>query len=93
MNEDVRKKAIGDAPLITGRPADDLAPELDKYQARRIRDYYTKEEDVLSYALFPQVALKYFQYRRPGTRASTPPCSRTRPIPCDRIKLRQRALD
>ena len=63
VNEDVRKKAIGDAPLITGRPADDLAPELDKYR-EEIRDYYTKEEDVLSYALFPQVALKYFQYRQ-----------------------------
>ena len=38
-------------------------PELDKYR-EEIRDYYQQEEDVLSYALFPQVAIKFFQYRQ-----------------------------
>ena len=41
----------------------DIPPELDKYR-EEIRDYYQQEEDVLSYALFPQVAIKYFQYRQ-----------------------------
>ena len=63
VNEEVRKKCIGDDKVITHRPADDIPPELDKYR-EEIRDYYQQEEDVLSYALFPQVAVKYFQYRQ-----------------------------
>ena len=63
VNEEVRKKAIGDAEVITCRPADRLAPEMDKYR-EEIREYYTQEEDVLSYALFPKVAPKFFEYRQ-----------------------------
>jgi oxaloacetate decarboxylase alpha subunit len=63
VNADVQKKIIGDEPVITHRPADDIKPELDAYRAE-IRDYYEQEEDVLSYALFPQVAIKFFQYRQ-----------------------------
>jgi oxaloacetate decarboxylase alpha subunit len=63
VNEDIRKKVIGNDPVITHRPADDIPPELDKYR-QEIREYYEQEEDVLSYALFPQVAVKYFQYRQ-----------------------------
>ncbi|MGI5900370.1 MAG: oxaloacetate decarboxylase subunit alpha [Christensenellales bacterium] len=63
VNEDVRKMAIGDEPVITHRPADDIAPELDKYR-EEIREYYEQEEDVLSYALFPQVATNFFKYRQ-----------------------------
>ncbi|MEG1776829.1 MAG: oxaloacetate decarboxylase subunit alpha, partial [Clostridia bacterium] len=63
VNEEVRKKVIGDDKVITHRPADDIPPELEKYR-EEIRDYYQQEEDVLSYALFPQVAVKFFEYRR-----------------------------
>ena len=63
VNEAVRKKVIGDDKVITHRPADDIPPELEKYRTE-IREYYQQEEDVLSYALFPQVALKFFQYRQ-----------------------------
>ena len=63
VNEEVRRKVIGDAPVITHRPADDIPPELEKYR-EEIREYYQQEEDVLSYALFPQVATKFFQYRQ-----------------------------
>ncbi len=62
VNEDVRKKCIGNAEVITCRPADLLEPELAKY-TEEIKDRMKKEEDVLSYALFPQVALKFFDYR------------------------------
>ena len=55
--------AIGDDKVITCRPADLLKPEMDKYR-EEIRDYYEQEEDVLSYALFPKVAPKFFQYRQ-----------------------------
>lgn len=61
VNEEVRKKAIGDAKVITCRPADLLQPELEKYKAE-LGDGYS-EEDVLSYALFPQVATKFFETR------------------------------
>ena len=63
VNEEVRKKCIGDAPLITGRPADDIPPELPKYR-EEIKDLMEQEEDILSYAMFPQVAPKFFEYRR-----------------------------
>ena len=63
VNEEVRKKCIGDAPVITHRPADDIPPEYDKYKAE-IKDIMEQEEDVLSYALFPQVAMKFFEKRR-----------------------------
>ncbi len=63
VNEEVRRKVIGNDTVITHRPADDIPPELEKYR-EEIREYYQQEEDILSYALFPQVALKYFQYRQ-----------------------------
>lgn len=63
VNEEVRKKCIGDEKVITHRPADDIAPELEGYR-KEIRQYSQQEEDVLSYALFPQVATKYFQWRQ-----------------------------
>ena len=62
VNEDVRKKCIGNAEVITCRPADLLEPELAKY-TEEIKDRMKKEEDVLSYALFPQVAQKFFDVR------------------------------
>ena len=64
VNEDVRKKCIGDTPVITHRYADDLAPEMDTLREEvKANGWYTCEEDVLSYALFPKVAPKFFEYR------------------------------
>ena len=63
VNEDVRKKCIGNDKVITHRPADDIAPELEGYR-KEIQQYSQQEEDVLSYALFPQVATKFFQWRQ-----------------------------
>lgn len=62
VNEEVRKKCIGDDEVITCRPADLLKPELEE-QRKAIGDKAKSEEDVLSYALFPQVALKFFEQR------------------------------
>ncbi len=62
VNEEVRKKAIGDAEIITCRPADLLEPELEKYRAEA-GDLAKCDEDVLSYALFPQVATKFLAER------------------------------
>ncbi len=64
VNEEVRKKAIGDDKVITCRPADLIEPELEKYAKEMEEKGIGKsEEDVLSYALFPQVAEKFFAYR------------------------------
>ena len=63
VNEDVRKKCIGDDKVITHRPADDIAPELPKLR-ELLKDEVTSDEDILSYAMFPQVAPKFFEYRR-----------------------------
>jgi oxaloacetate decarboxylase alpha subunit len=62
VNEEVRKKAIGDDEVITCRPADLIEPELDKYR-EEAKDLAKCDEDVLSYALFPQVASKFLAER------------------------------
>ena len=62
VNEEVRKKAIGDDEIITCRPADLLEPELEKYR-EETKGMAKCEEDVLSYALLPQVAQKFFEAR------------------------------
>ena len=69
VNEDVRKKVIGDRKVITCRPVEDPSygvKSLDDFR-KEIGEYYTQEEDVLSYALFPQVATKFFQARQAKT--------------------------
>lgn len=64
FNKDVQKKAIGDKEPITCRPADLIGPQLDNFKNDPIVKQYAKqEEDVLSYALFPQVATDFFKYR------------------------------
>ena len=59
---DFVKKIIGDEPRITHRPADKIAPEVETLRAA-LGDKAIQDEDVLSYALFDQVALKYFDHR------------------------------
>lgn len=62
FNKEVQKKAIGDEEPITCRPADLIKPQLPEFR-EAVKDYIRQEEDVLSYALFPQVAMEYFRYR------------------------------
>ncbi len=57
------KKIIGDEKPITTRPADALAPELDKLR-EEVKPWAIQDEDVLSYALFEQVAVKFFEKRK-----------------------------
>ena len=58
-----RKKIIGDEKPITCRPADLIEPELSKLR-NEVKEYIEQDEDVLSYALFEQVATKFFENRR-----------------------------
>ena len=60
--QDIVKKIIGDEKQFTGRPADALAPMLETAR-EEIKNYATCEEDILSYALFPQVAKEFFVTR------------------------------
>ena len=62
FNTEVQKKVIGDTEPLTCRPADLLEPELDKIEAE-MAQYKEQDEDVLTYALFPQVATEFFKYR------------------------------
>lgn len=62
FNLEVQKKALGDEEPITCRPADLLKPELHKL-SEELGAYKQQDEDVLSYALFPQVALDFFKER------------------------------
>ena len=65
FNPEVVEKVLGDEAknAITCRPADLLEPELDKIEAE-MKQYKQQDEDVLSYALFPQVATEFFKYRQ-----------------------------
>ena len=62
FNPEVQKKAIGNEKPITCRPADLLEPQLKKLESE-MSQWKTQDEDVLSYALFPQVAKEFFEYR------------------------------
>lgn len=60
VDEDIRKKIIGDAKVITHRPADDIAPEFDAMK-EKYAAIVKCDEDVLSCALFEQVAVKFLE--------------------------------
>lgn len=63
FNPEVQKKVIGDKEPITCRPADLLKPELATIE-KEMEQWKEQDEDILSYALFPQVALEFFKYRK-----------------------------
>ena len=66
IDPEVKKLAIGDEPQIDHRPADDIAPQMDSLKAKLAAAGYPNADidDVLSYALFPDVALAYFKKHR-----------------------------
>jgi oxaloacetate decarboxylase alpha subunit len=63
ISEDVRKKIIGDEKQVTARPADLLPPALPE-AAAKTAEYWEQPEDVVTYALFPNVAPEFFKYRQ-----------------------------
>jgi len=65
ISAEITKKILGDDKPITCRPADLIEPELEKIKTQ-IADYITQDEDVLTYALLPQVAEKFFKLRKEG---------------------------
>jgi len=63
MKEEFIHKIIGDEDVVTCRPADTLSPLLES-EKRKMAEYFEADEDVLSYALFPQPAEEYFKFRQ-----------------------------
>ena len=61
--DEIRRKVIGDDAVITVRPAELLDPVWEKAKLETA-EWAESEEDILTYALFPQVALKFFEYRK-----------------------------
>lgn len=62
ISPEILKKIVGDEPVITHRPADDLKPELETLRKQAAK-YIKQDEDVLTYALFENVATKFFENR------------------------------
>ncbi|MBD5543295.1 MAG: oxaloacetate decarboxylase subunit alpha [Lachnospiraceae bacterium] len=63
FNKEVQEKVIPGEKVITCRPADLIENELDKIESE-MKEWKQQDEDVLSYALFPQVATDFFKYRQ-----------------------------
>ena len=63
IDEEFKKKVIGDDDIIDYRPADKIAPEIDSLR-ERVAPYREQDEDLLSLALFEQVAVKFFEWRK-----------------------------
>lgn len=61
--DDFKRKIIGDDDIIDYRPADKIAPEIDSLR-QRVAPYSEQDEDLLSLALFEQVAINFFDWRK-----------------------------
>ena len=83
ISEELKKKALKGEEPIDCRPADVLEPELPRAKAGLDPSLVEKEEDYLSYAIFPDTALKFFQWREEpygrGARAPEEGAARPRP--------------
>ena len=62
ISEEMKKVVIGDEELFTGRPADLIANEYDEIKAE-VGELAKNDEDILTYAMFPQVARQYLENR------------------------------
>ncbi len=65
ISEEIVKKIIGDEERITCRPADTIEPEIEKVK-KEMAEYQEQDEDILTWAMFPQVAQKFFEARKAG---------------------------
>lgn len=65
INEDIQAKVLGNEEVIRVRPADLIEPELSK-DYEEIKGYTLSDEDLLTYVLFPKVAVEFFKDRKEG---------------------------
>ena len=66
LNANIKKKAIGDEKEITSRPAEKLKPEFNNLKVKS-ESFASTEEDILTYAMFPDIATTFLQERNAGT--------------------------
>ncbi len=89
VNPEVRALAgIDPEEVITCRPADNIAPELETYK-EQFKDIAKSEEDVLSLALFPQVAPKFLAWRDGPHEAPAQPAEAPKAPPVDPNAVRE----
>ncbi|MCX8031608.1 MAG: pyruvate/oxaloacetate carboxyltransferase [Thermodesulfovibrionales bacterium] len=65
INEDIRKKILGDEVFITCRPADTLKPEIENAK-KELGNKALRDTDIISYALFPKLFLNYLENKEKG---------------------------
>ncbi|GAB6087610.1 oxaloacetate decarboxylase subunit alpha [Alkaliphilus crotonatoxidans] len=63
IDKTIKEKIIGSEKVLDQRPADTIAPQLEGFK-KEVKEFIEQQEDVLTYGLFPQVALEYFKDRR-----------------------------
>ena len=66
VNEKIKQQAVGDGEVITCRPADLLSPEMAKLSSEAER-FAQSEEDVLTFAMFPDIGKTFLQERNAGS--------------------------
>lgn len=85
VREAVVQKILGQEKPLKGRPADRLEPMMPKVRKELARDLVRQEEDYVSYALFPEVSLKFFEWRKnptpPEAPKPEPKVEPARPVP------------
>ncbi len=74
ISDEIKAKILGDEKPITCRPADLIEPELEKIR-EAVKEYIEQDEDVLSYAMLPQVAEKFFKKRIEDRNKTTAPAA------------------
>lgn len=62
VNQEIRRKGIGNTEVINHRPADDILPEFEKLKVE-LGNLAKSDEDILMYALFPEIAKKFLEHR------------------------------
>ncbi|MCI0527199.1 MAG: sodium-extruding oxaloacetate decarboxylase subunit alpha [Nitrospira sp.] len=72
IDSEIRRKAVGDEEFVEVRPADLLEPELEKAK-KELGETAKTVEDVLSFALFPKVAMEFLNLREKGELGKEPP--------------------
>lgn len=86
VNQEIARKVLGDREPITCRPADLLEPRLERIR-KEMKDLATCEEDVISYALFPQVGKRFLEERNRGGRKEPGPVSdRAEKVPLNQLQ-------
>lgn len=90
VNEEIRKKILGEEEFITCRPADLLEPEFEKAKTE-LKDKAHSDEDVLSYCLFPKIYLEFLEAKEKGIKEEIPVSKKRKQNPLPHL-LRQQNL-